>query len=270
MDSTDVQPQEWAIRRRKWKHGIDPRTITAEEFLEYTETKLYEYTLYHTSDDNLWDLFKDDFKNVTAEQFNTLGRGGLQRLRAYLRCGGVYVAQNSRNKPIAQTLEDILEEEEQHKWTDDDIREAISDLSRGPITSQYITSERNIRPELLARVSSSISSSPSRRTIQPIVQPRPTPPSILYTAQPRPTTPPIPPIQPIAQPMAEHRYGLQDPLVFAQANQATQSTSNTLYAPITAPLSSGAKLISEIAKIYTDEQKYDGTNGSLDHKLTIF
>ena len=70
--------------------------------------------------------------------------------------------------------------------------------------------------------------------------------------------------------MAEHRYGLQDPLVFAQANQATQSTSNTPYAPITAPLSSGAKLISEIAKIYTDEQKYDGTNGSLDHKLTIF
>ena len=169
MDSTDVQPQEWAIRRRKWKHGIDPRTIMAEEFLEYTETKLYKYTLYHTSDDNLWDLFKDDFKNVTAEQFNTLGHGGLQRLRAYLCCGGVYVAQNSRNKPIAQTLEDILEEEEQHKWTDDDIREAISDLSYSLITLQYIMSEHNICPEMLARVSLSILSSLSWHTIQPIV-----------------------------------------------------------------------------------------------------
>ena len=31
-----------------------------------------------------------------------------------------------------------------------------------------------------------------------------------------------------------------------------------------------AKQISEIAKIVTDEQKYDGLNGSFDHKYTIF
>jgi hypothetical protein len=30
------------------------------------------------------------------------------------------------------------------------------------------------------------------------------------------------------------------------------------------------KIVSEIAKIYTEEQKYNGTNGSFDHKLTIF
>ena len=28
--------------------------------------------------------------------------------------------------------------------------------------------------------------------------------------------------------------------------------------------------MADVAKIYTDEQKYDGTNGSFDHKLTIF
>ena len=28
--------------------------------------------------------------------------------------------------------------------------------------------------------------------------------------------------------------------------------------------------MAEVAKIYTDEQKYNGTNGSFDHKLTIF
>jgi hypothetical protein len=32
----------------------------------------------------------------------------------------------------------------------------------------------------------------------------------------------------------------------------------------------GAKLMAEVAKIYTDEQKYNSTNGSFDHKLTIF
>jgi hypothetical protein len=34
--------------------------------------------------------------------------------------------------------------------------------------------------------------------------------------------------------------------------------------------SSAGKLIGEVAKIYTEEQKYDGTNGSFDHKLAIF
>ena len=34
--------------------------------------------------------------------------------------------------------------------------------------------------------------------------------------------------------------------------------------------SSGAKLILEIAKIYTNKQKWDGTNSSFKHKLTIF
>jgi hypothetical protein len=28
--------------------------------------------------------------------------------------------------------------------------------------------------------------------------------------------------------------------------------------------------MAEVAKIYTEEQKYDGTNGSFDYKLTIF
>src|ERR1700679_2742647 len=35
-----------------------------------------------------------------------------------------------------------------------------------------------------------------------------------------------------------------------------------------APLS--GKLIREVAKIYTKEQKYDGSNSSFNHKLTIF
>jgi hypothetical protein len=36
------------------------------------------------------------------------------------------------------------------------------------------------------------------------------------------------------------------------------------------PTVSAGKLIGEVAKIYSEAQKYDGTNGSFDHKLTIF
>jgi hypothetical protein len=38
--------------------------------------------------------------------------------------------------------------------------------------------------------------------------------------------------------------------------------------PSAGPLT--AKLIGEVAKIYTEAQKYNGTNGSFDQKLTIF
>jgi hypothetical protein len=38
--------------------------------------------------------------------------------------------------------------------------------------------------------------------------------------------------------------------------------------PSAGPLT--AKLIGEVAKIYTEAQKYDGTNGSFDQKLAIF
>jgi hypothetical protein len=45
--------------------------------------------------------------------------------------------------------------------------------------------------------------------------------------------------------------------------QAPQVQYNTRPADV-------AKQISEVAKIYTEEQKYDGTNGSFDHKYVIF
>jgi hypothetical protein len=35
-------------------------------------------------------------------------------------------------------------------------------------------------------------------------------------------------------------------------------------------LGSAARLVAEVAKIYTEEQKYDSSNGSFDHKLVIF
>ena len=115
MDSTNLEPQDWIIRRRRWRHGANLRTITDDEFREYMETKFYGYAIDRIVDDNLWDLFRHDFEGTTVDQFSSLSRQELVRLRTFLRCGGVYVAPNHRNRTISQSLIEILEEEERHE-----------------------------------------------------------------------------------------------------------------------------------------------------------
>ena len=239
------------------------------------ETKFYGYAIDRIIDDNLWDLFRHDFEGTTVDQFSSLSRQELVRLRTFLRCGGVYVAPNHRNRTISQSLIEILEEEERHEWTQDDIREASPDLSRGPITSAFITAERNLRPEILSRISSSTPSSPSRQRSIPLP---PLPPSPMpQQSLPPPSPPQQMPMPP--PPLLTDQNGPGNPPPTLPTNLSTnpRTTQDPLFTqPIAPPpaqditLPSGARLISEIAKIYTNEQKYDGTNGSFDQKLTIF
>jgi hypothetical protein len=195
----------WEARIAKWDYGIEVDAATTEDLTNYMQTKIYSYQYDKRNDDNLWECFKDDFKNFTIDTFKQVPLRITQDLRRCLRCGGVRVVQNTKTATIAQSLYAVLEEEDQAVWTANDIIEAKKDLERGPITSML--------PEL------------KLDTI-------PSPPSY------RP---------PAATPEPDVGIALRQP--------AARST--------------GAQ-IAEIAKIYTDEQKYDGTNGSFDHKLTIF
>jgi hypothetical protein len=54
---------------------------------------------------------------------------------------------------------------------------------------------------------------------------------------------------------------------YNQRNPPNQDNDHTIQYPGQSNL---AKTISEIGKIYSDGQKYDGSNGAFDHKLTIF
>jgi hypothetical protein len=90
-------------------------------------------------------LFQDDFKNFDVEDFNIYGPTKLQRLRAYLRYGGVYVEQDSKYLSIAQSLIDILKSTKLKSICDFDaeIRQAgpiRADLLKGPITLVRIRS----------------------------------------------------------------------------------------------------------------------------------
>ncbi len=204
----------WEQKIKKWGRGIKLEDATGDDIQDYLDTKIYQYEVDKTGDSNLWDLFQDDFKNFSPATFSRVDRRKLQRLRHYLRCGGVYVAPNHKNLTIAQTLIDVIEEDIQHVWSMDDIEKVREDLENGPITSIFISLEGNRRLTPLPRG----------------------PQALVYGAPP-----PLP---------RSHQ----------QKTEPLEPTN----------LPSTGRLISDIAKIYTDEQKYDGTNGSFDHKLTIF
>ena len=111
----------WRARIKRWEDGVKLGTATKEDLQEYLSTKLYQYTLNKTTDDNLWDLFKDDFKDFDTATFNRLTCTEIQGLRTYLRCGGVHVEQNHSRLTIAQSLVNVVQEETKHIWNDADI-----------------------------------------------------------------------------------------------------------------------------------------------------
>jgi hypothetical protein len=93
-------------------------------------------------------LFKYDFKNFSRTTFNRLDLKELLCLRAVLRCGGVFVKPNSHELTIAQSLVNLVQEEEQYIWSAADIDEARADLQKGPITSGFISLRGNRRLQL--------------------------------------------------------------------------------------------------------------------------
>ena len=215
MVRDSVEPTEsqidWEERTRKWDQGIDPETITTEELQEFTQTKIHEYISDRTSDSNLWDLFQDDFKGITNTKLKTLNRRDLLRLRACLRCGGVFIAQNNRNLTISQAIVNVINEENQHEWTQEDIEEANDDLRQGLITSVYITTEQNLRPAIIARLRSHQSPTLS---IRPENQSRPVTPQSFHTTVPERTerVQPLPP-PPNRRPEPEKPFTLKpDPV----------------------------------------------------------
>jgi hypothetical protein len=224
---------------RKWRHGINLNSVRADEITEFLDTKLFQYVLYEIVDDNLWELFRHDFKDFTCRgDFNRFELTEMLRLRKTLRCGGVFVQQNGGTNTIANTLHTVMKEDEQHVWSNEDILAARPDLIKGPILSGFITLTKNKRLEPV--IFDIPTPSPP---LPPPPPPHPTPPPDLRTGTEAPgangTLPPLPPPPP-------------------------QPYPNNPQFPST------ARLIGEVAKIYTEEQKYDGSNGNFDHKLTIF
>jgi hypothetical protein len=226
---------DWKARIKKWEDGIKfdtANTPSKEDVLEYIATKIHQYTIERITDDNLWYGFKEDFRNFELTNFSGVHWTSLQRLRGCLRCGGVRVEQNTSRLNIAQSLYNILLEETPHTWSAADLSQAGTDFQKGPMTSVFITADGKHRR--LGQISDADKGTGVGAGGG-------------YVGH---QSPPRPPVGDPDGPSG--RQGTPPhPLDVSQATIA-------------------AKLIGEIAKIVTNDQKYDGTNGSFNQKQTIF
>ena len=228
---------------KKWNRGVPAdkiNSITDEELEEYVTIKVYEYSDGRMTDSNLWGLFKDEFYNFTVEHFDRISFRGLRELRATLRCCGVRVQQEDENYTIAQSLMTILGERKQAAWTPQDIKDAAPDFEKNTIHSIYIKPEGSSR---------NTTSKPADKPQQPSRES-----SLERKGRPaqrsRNSTPDKPP--------RRSREDTPDKPP-QRSREGTPTRGPTI-----------GKLMGEIAKILTEDQKYDGSNGNFDHKFTIF
>ena len=213
---------EWQAKVNKWEHGIDTIDTSNEDLLEYIQVKTYLYRTEEAIDQDLWDLYQEEFESFTVAILKTIGTKTLQMLRNTLRARGVYIQKNDRHTTLAEVLYATLKEDERHQWTDEEIKIASTEVK---IESRQL--QQRLRAMNLIDQSIPPSIGPSDHSQKASI------PQDLPQNQ-----------EPLLQQLEPQLHQLR--------------ISNT------------SKLVSDIAKILTENQKYDGTNGSFDHKLTIF
>jgi len=118
------------INISKWGKRFDPKN---EEDLN--EETVNGYILYcmdyykgKYDDIALWEYFREDFEGWTKDTF-ALGNSNLVReFQDWLRIYGCYVRRDG--KSVASALQETLEEEEQHEWTEKEIEYQLKSLKK--------------------------------------------------------------------------------------------------------------------------------------------
>lgn len=249
----ELQELTWIQRIDKWEEGIDLENATKEELGEYANTKLYNYEREGFTDYDLWFMFREEFEGWSKDNFKLLPKNTRVKLRLHLLKAGVYVAPYDTRYPISDVLFNTLNEKERHKWTDQELSEALAQVK--PMTS--IALQDRLNPTMTALATKTQHAQP-----QPQHQLNSTFPS----------TPPItnlPPQRANDQTVPALPIQLGLPLPPAPTTPYTPYTSATPNRPVLQASSFGRE-VATIAKIYTDDQKYSGVGDSFDFKLTIF
>ncbi|KAI0992864.1 hypothetical protein K3495_g15320, partial [Podosphaera aphanis] len=197
---------------------------------EFIENRINLYEKCDLKDLDLWESFQEDFAPFTTERFTAASRPIIQMLRTFLRKRGVYVLKKARI-PIAQTLFEVIQQEEPKDWTDETIQEHLS--SDGPFNSNHVNFLINTKLF-------------------------PTEPQGLFN---------LPPLKSPPSPNVKNETKEADKNNDSFPNIESQFKQEFHEPPSTADFS--RELIS-LAKLYTEEVKYSGENDNFDFKLAIF
>jgi hypothetical protein len=215
------------------------------------ETKIYVYEYHNFTDYTLWTVFQEDFEDFTADTFGKVRVDTRARLRTHLLRRGVYVATHNKRDSISKVLIDTIVGEEFHKWTDEEITSTLAEL--GSMASISLRKRLNpAQDSLVGAPQPPPSADPPRPPPPKDDQPPPLPPPP-PSADPLLPSPPADPPRP--PPPEDHQPPPLPPLPLA-----TDGATSPIY----------SKEAATIAKIYMEDQKYNGVSESFDFKLAIF
>ncbi|TQS35013.1 hypothetical protein Golomagni_04581 [Golovinomyces magnicellulatus] len=210
--------------------------IASQKIDSYIEEKLNSYVTYNKLNSKLWEQFQHYFKDFTIDSLKSATLRSIQNLRDCLLSRRVYVTKNEKRKTIAQALFECITEDGQHQWTDDEIIKAIDRID-GSFISSKLNNRLNI---IIATKNSSFSTPGSKSNIEDDNS------------------------NPISQP-----YGkVSDIDSEIKTNKLRKNSTQSEFKP---SRSVGfGKEIANLAKVYTDEQKYSDSSDSIDFKLRTF
>ena len=259
--------------------AFNATTANPNQLAAYVESALIQYERDGTTDNDLWLNFAEDFESFTVDSFSQLSRTHrslLQRLRNFLRYGGVYVAMNTKRITIAQALMACLEEEEKHTWTEEDIHETVEDNSdaiRSPRLRNMISNLKSgkplsgFTPSEANKSSSPTSQSQLETEVADRTHPHVNTTSLFPEATPHanmPSGPTIPSLSSLSSGPSTVPMAAENPSPGRTKPPATTSPSPAA--------STYGKELANMAKMYNEEQKYSGTGGgeTLVQELNIF
>ena len=213
---------------------------------EYT-TKYEESNL---QDEALWEIFQDDFKDLSVGALEKAGRPALGGLRRALRHKGVWVDTNYNNARIAQSLWNTAHMEEQPYWPQAELVFLVNDKQDSSYTSEYLQRRFESVKESSKNPIISASNAPTL-----LANPNPV---ISSTADPtkQPASGNVLPNRPNPEQVQQYQ--------FKNAPITSWNRSEPLRQE------DGAKEIINLMKAYTDDVKYGQAGDNFALRLTIF
>ena len=108
---------DWKEKMKWWDNGINllDKETTQDDIKEYGIIKIYIYRVDDATDAELWDIFRDEFKNWIKDTFNNLTVRQLGVLCQQLSANRIFILQNIKSFTLAETLITTLTEEERYR-----------------------------------------------------------------------------------------------------------------------------------------------------------
>ena len=89
--SMALSATDWTAKEIRWRDGIDVNIAAAKDLTDYLLFKVWQYKENEVTDEGLWSIFGDNFKDFDPGIFSKISLINLRRMFNYLRKGGVYI-----------------------------------------------------------------------------------------------------------------------------------------------------------------------------------